>query len=195
MNTADYARQYLLRPIGIVDDKWVRGFPDLLPHTGGGLYITTRDLSGIGYLVLRDGRWGDARIVSSDWIAESTRPVVAAPRTFNGRPTEEDTEDTEICIQGSHSTSRVLWQRPGEASSRDLRVPPRPNAQLSNADVGQVGELPGSLHARHLPRDRHELGLRRGHGRRFLTALEPPIDPIADPGEIRLHHRGHVQRF
>ena len=88
MNTADYARQYLLRPIGIVGDKWVRGFPDLLPHTGGGLYITTRDLARIGYLVLRDGRWGDAQIVNADWIAESTRPVVAAPRTFNGRPTD-----------------------------------------------------------------------------------------------------------
>ena len=33
MNTADYARTYLLRPIGITDDKWVRGFPDLRCRT------------------------------------------------------------------------------------------------------------------------------------------------------------------
>jgi hypothetical protein len=26
-------------------DKWIRGFPDLLPHTGGGLFAT-RDLAG-----------------------------------------------------------------------------------------------------------------------------------------------------
>jgi CubicO group peptidase (beta-lactamase class C family) len=41
MNTAEYARAYLLRQIGITRDKWIRGFPDLLPHTGGGLYMTS----------------------------------------------------------------------------------------------------------------------------------------------------------
>ena len=53
MNTADYARAHLLQPIGITGDKWYRGFPDLLPHTGGGLLIAraTWRVSGISCCV------------------------------------------------------------------------------------------------------------------------------------------------
>lgn len=85
MNTADFARQYLLRPIGINDDKWYRGFPDLLPHMGGGLLMRTRSLARIGYLVLRNGRWKDRQIVPESWIRESTRASVFPGRTYSGR--------------------------------------------------------------------------------------------------------------
>ena len=85
MNAADFVRQYLFRPIGITDDKWARGFPDLLPHMGGGLFMTTRDLARVGYLVLRNGRWKDAQVVPADWIAASTRVAVTSPRTLDGR--------------------------------------------------------------------------------------------------------------
>jgi CubicO group peptidase (beta-lactamase class C family) len=83
VNEADYVREHLFRPIGITGDKWVRGFPDLLPHSGGGLYIRTMDLARIGYLVLRDGRWNDDQVVPAAWMRESTRLWVAHPRTFN----------------------------------------------------------------------------------------------------------------
>ena len=85
MNTADYARTYLLRPIGITGDKWVRGFPDLLPHTGGGLFMTTRDLARVGYLVLRRGKWNGTEIVRDAWITESTRPLVTPTYRLGGR--------------------------------------------------------------------------------------------------------------
>ena len=85
MNTADYARTYLLRPIGITGDKWYRGFPDLLPHTGGGLLMSTRDLARVGYLVLRRGRWNGTQVVPSEWIAESTRPRVTPTYRLGGR--------------------------------------------------------------------------------------------------------------
>ena len=85
MNTADYARTHLLRPIGITDDKWVRGYPDLLPHTGGGLYMSTRDLARVGYLVLRRGRWNGTDVVPEAWIAESTRPLVTPTYRLGGR--------------------------------------------------------------------------------------------------------------
>jgi CubicO group peptidase (beta-lactamase class C family) len=81
MNAADFVRQNLLRPIGVTDDKWARGFPDLLPHMGGGLFMTTRDLARVGYLVLRNGKWKDAQIVPRDWIATSTS--FAATPSFN----------------------------------------------------------------------------------------------------------------
>jgi CubicO group peptidase (beta-lactamase class C family) len=85
MNTVDYARAHLLRPIGITDDKWYRGYPDLLPHTGGGLLMTTRDLARVGYLVLRRGKWNGTQIVPEAWIAESTRPIVTPTYRLGGR--------------------------------------------------------------------------------------------------------------
>jgi CubicO group peptidase (beta-lactamase class C family) len=85
MNTADYARTYLLRPIGITGDKWYRGFPDLLPHTGGGLFLSTRDLARVGYLVLRRGKWNATQVVPESWITESTRPLVTPTYRLGGR--------------------------------------------------------------------------------------------------------------
>ena len=85
MNTAEYAQAHLFRPIGITGDKWYRGFPDLLPHTGGGLFLTTRDLARVGYLVLRRGRWNDTQVVPEAWITESTRPLVTPSYRLGGR--------------------------------------------------------------------------------------------------------------
>ena len=85
MNTADYTRAHLVRPIGITGDKWYRGFPDLLPHTGGGLFLTTRDLARVGYLVLRRGEWNGTQVIPAGWITESTRPVVTPTYRLGGR--------------------------------------------------------------------------------------------------------------
>ena len=85
MNTADYARTHLLRPIGITGDRWYRGFPDALPHTGGGLLMSTRDLARVGYLVLRRGRWNTTQVVPESWITESTRPLVTPTYRLGGR--------------------------------------------------------------------------------------------------------------
>ncbi len=38
-------------------------------HFGGGLFISAWDLARFGYLFLRNGTWGDRRIVSERWIA------------------------------------------------------------------------------------------------------------------------------
>jgi len=85
MNTADYTRAHLFRPIGVTGDKWYRGFPDLLPHTGGGLFLTTQDLARVGYLVLRRGHWNGAQVIPEAWIAESTRPLVTPTYRIGGR--------------------------------------------------------------------------------------------------------------
>jgi CubicO group peptidase (beta-lactamase class C family) len=37
---------------------------------GLGLSLTTPDMARIGYLMLRNGRWNDAPIVSDTWIAQ-----------------------------------------------------------------------------------------------------------------------------
>jgi CubicO group peptidase (beta-lactamase class C family) len=85
MNTAEYARAHLFRPIGITGDKWYRGFPDQMPHTGGGLLLRPRDLARVGYLVLRRGRWNGVHVVPESWITESTRPVATPTYRLGGR--------------------------------------------------------------------------------------------------------------
>ena len=44
-------------------------------HWGGGFIIDTRDHARFGLLALRDGMWGDQRLVSSDWFARATTPA------------------------------------------------------------------------------------------------------------------------
>jgi CubicO group peptidase (beta-lactamase class C family) len=126
MNTADYARTYLLRPIGIACDKWYRGFPDALPHTGGGLFLSTRDLARVGYLVLRRGRWNATQVVPEAWIAESTRPTVTPTYRLGGRTSSygylwwlytlaggpPDASTTDIVIAASGAQGQWLFVVP-----------------------------------------------------------------------------------
>jgi CubicO group peptidase (beta-lactamase class C family) len=48
-------------------------------HWGGGLIIDTRDHARFGLLALRDGVWGDERLLSSDWFARATTPTEIQP--------------------------------------------------------------------------------------------------------------------
>jgi CubicO group peptidase (beta-lactamase class C family) len=70
----DFARRELFAPIGIGSDSWFTSPFDRLPHCGGGLNLTPSDLARLGYLVLRNGKWGDRQVVSADWLRESTQP-------------------------------------------------------------------------------------------------------------------------
>lgn len=70
-----WATAKLFGPIGIRDFYWKitpRGEAD----TEGGLYLAPHDLARIAYLVLRNGEWNGQRVVSADWIRESTWPTV-----------------------------------------------------------------------------------------------------------------------
>ena len=48
-------------------------------HWGGGFIIDTRDHARFGLLALRDGVWGEERLVSSDWFARATTPTDIQP--------------------------------------------------------------------------------------------------------------------
>ncbi|MDH3731938.1 MAG: serine hydrolase [Gemmatimonadota bacterium] len=45
-------------------------------HWGGGMVISSRDHARFGLLMSRDGVWGDRRILSREWIAESLTPSI-----------------------------------------------------------------------------------------------------------------------
>jgi len=43
-------------------------------HFGGGMFISSEDHARFGLLFLRDGIWGDERLISSDWIKKMRLP-------------------------------------------------------------------------------------------------------------------------
>ena len=67
-----FVRKHLFGPLGIATATWD---PDLSGrHWGGtGLRIRPRDMAKIGQLALQEGLWEGRRLVSREWIAESTR--------------------------------------------------------------------------------------------------------------------------
>jgi CubicO group peptidase (beta-lactamase class C family) len=46
-------------------------------HWGGGMWINARDMARFGLLTLRDGTWGDRRILSEAWLRMATTPGAA----------------------------------------------------------------------------------------------------------------------
>jgi CubicO group peptidase (beta-lactamase class C family) len=43
-------------------------------HWGGGMFISALDMARLGYLYLRNGRWGDRQLVPAEWIAMARTP-------------------------------------------------------------------------------------------------------------------------
>jgi CubicO group peptidase (beta-lactamase class C family) len=72
MTAAEFADRHLFAPLGIRDYEWER-LPGGLTDTDGGLHMQPRDLAKLGLLYLSGGEWDGTRIVSEEWVEESTR--------------------------------------------------------------------------------------------------------------------------
>lgn len=106
MITADFANQYLFRPLGIAEHQnyyaksadehrqftiskepkenlWFAD-RDGLGTPGYGLCMSAEDMAKIGQLCLNQGSWEGKRIVSGEWIREMTRPREVDSRYFRG---------------------------------------------------------------------------------------------------------------
>ena len=70
--------QRLVVPLGMEDWRQGHGFPVYEPtksrHPAHTFRISARDLARVGQLYLQDGRWNGRRILSAEWVRESTRP-------------------------------------------------------------------------------------------------------------------------
>jgi CubicO group peptidase (beta-lactamase class C family) len=71
----DFAVEALFSPLGISDFVWKR-YSDKLPSAASGLQLRPRDLAKIGQLVLDRGLWNGQRIMSEQWIDDSTSPQI-----------------------------------------------------------------------------------------------------------------------
>jgi CubicO group peptidase (beta-lactamase class C family) len=83
-----FIRRTLFEPIGITQSLFVYSPFDTLPHLGGGLRLRTIDVARIGYLVLKNGRWGDRQVISEQWLATSTARVTANTPQYFPRATD-----------------------------------------------------------------------------------------------------------
>jgi len=75
LNPDEFAAKYLFYPLGIQNHKW-KAYPNGTIDTGGGLYLRSRDMAKIGYMMLRKGKWKGNQIVSEEWVNESTKSHV-----------------------------------------------------------------------------------------------------------------------
>ncbi len=75
-------------PIGMQD--WDRaaqskgGNPKISKHLAYHFNFSVRDMARLGYLMLRNGRWGDVQVISKDWVRKMTSPVSAAREVGHG---------------------------------------------------------------------------------------------------------------
>lgn len=70
-DVSTYAQQRLFAPLGMTRTTMTRdgaGNPQLF----FGVQSTCRDMARFGLLMLEQGRWGDRRVVSSNWVKQAT---------------------------------------------------------------------------------------------------------------------------
>ena len=72
MEVGTFAEKYLFHPLGVSQYTWT-SYPDGSIETDGGLALRSRDLARIGQLFLDKGVWRSERIISEQWIIESTK--------------------------------------------------------------------------------------------------------------------------
>ena len=73
-----FAEEELFNPLGIAEYRWWDLEGGLLDAPGG-LHLRPQDMAKIGQLMLNGGLWDGKRIVSQEWVAETTRRHVWNP--------------------------------------------------------------------------------------------------------------------
>jgi CubicO group peptidase (beta-lactamase class C family) len=86
-------------------------------HWGGGLIIDSRDHARFGLLALRDGMWGDRRLLSSEWFRLATTPTDIQPNygfmwwLNTGREALPAAPATAFYANGAGSTNIIYVDR------------------------------------------------------------------------------------
>lgn len=80
---SDYAEQHLFSPLGIRSVEWPTDSSET-SFGGTGVLMKPRDIAKIGYLYLKDGKWGNRQLLPDGWVKESTTPYVDTKGNFDG---------------------------------------------------------------------------------------------------------------
>ena len=80
LNAEKFSEKYLFGPLGISHYNWLK-YNDGSINTGGGLLLKPRDMAKIGQMMLNNGKYNGKKIVSEEWITESTDNYIV-PKSF-----------------------------------------------------------------------------------------------------------------
>jgi len=72
----DFADKNLFQPLGITEYEWDYINPQII-HASGNLKLRPRDMAKFGYLYINEGIWNEKRILSKNWIFESTKEHIS----------------------------------------------------------------------------------------------------------------------
>lgn len=73
MKTKDFAKKYLMEPLGIRYYLWLPDNKGNVPF-GAGIIASCRDLARLGQMYLNGGTWNGQVILSKEFIAEAIKP-------------------------------------------------------------------------------------------------------------------------
>jgi CubicO group peptidase (beta-lactamase class C family) len=73
MSLTEYAEAYLFNPLGIKDYTWYSDAKGIVIG-GFGLSLKAENMLKLGQLMLQEGTWNGHKVVSKDWVMESTIP-------------------------------------------------------------------------------------------------------------------------
>lgn len=82
MSALAFAKKHLFGPLEIDDVRWPRG-PQGFNLGGAGLLLSSRSLAKIGNLMLNNGLWNGKRVVSEEWVRQSTMSHIKADSDYN----------------------------------------------------------------------------------------------------------------
>lgn len=99
LSLSGYANKYLFSPLGITSYDWVT-FPNApdIAVASSLLYLKPRDMAKIGQMYLQKGIWNGNRIVSENWVIESTGQSIEVP-------------SSEEVISGFNTSYGYQWWR------------------------------------------------------------------------------------
>ncbi|MFH1321514.1 MAG: serine hydrolase [Bacteroidota bacterium] len=72
MNIDEFSMKYLFQPLGIDNTRWTQ-YENGMFDAARSLMLTPRDMLKFGVTYLNDGIWNDTRIISSEWIENSSK--------------------------------------------------------------------------------------------------------------------------
>lgn len=75
---SDYLKDKLWEPLGIRRIYWETS-PEGIEKGGWGLYMTIEDMAKLGQLMLQKGCWEGRRILSEEWVSQSTAKQIETP--------------------------------------------------------------------------------------------------------------------
>ncbi|WBW96756.1 serine hydrolase domain-containing protein [Oceanirhabdus sp. W0125-5] len=74
-----YAKKKLFEPLGIKEVYW----PEDDNGMKAGIMLSPINMAKFGYLFLKEGKWGENQIVSSEWVKKSTMKHIETPLESN----------------------------------------------------------------------------------------------------------------